>query len=366
MLDQDTARALLTVADETGRGSRWSGTGTSCPRSAAAASSTSPPARSTPAAHLTLDAVHRFTADADRPHRARRRVRRADPGDAHRRRPRRGVRRPAAAAARSGCTQRRRRAAAGARRRPPPASPPAASGSRWWPTPASRSPSSTPRSATGWSPPATSTTRTRRVTAGGEADRGRGPGRHPPQRPRPRRREPRHLDRHRRRRGRQLLSPRPTSRPSRRVTPARGRGCCPPTTSPRTSSSAYATTVHGAQGDTVTAAHVVLGEHTGAASAYVGMTRGRAGQHRPPRRRRRRGRARAVDRRVRPRPRRPRPRPRRQTRRREAARYALPQVDSRPQLATAYRLRLRRPEALQYLASRRSPAAEPPGNRRRL
>ena len=39
---------------------------------------------------------------------------------------------------------------------------------------------------------------------------------------------------------------------------------------------AYATTVHGAQGETVEAAHVVIGEHTGAAAAYVGMTRGRA------------------------------------------------------------------------------------------
>ncbi len=38
---------------------------------------------------------------------------------------------------------------------------------------------------------------------------------------------------------------------------------------------AYATTAHGAQGDNVTAAHLILGEHTGAASAYVGMTRGR-------------------------------------------------------------------------------------------
>jgi exodeoxyribonuclease V alpha subunit len=38
---------------------------------------------------------------------------------------------------------------------------------------------------------------------------------------------------------------------------------------------AYASTAHGVQGDTVTSAHVVLGEHTGAASAYVGMTRGR-------------------------------------------------------------------------------------------
>jgi exodeoxyribonuclease V alpha subunit len=38
---------------------------------------------------------------------------------------------------------------------------------------------------------------------------------------------------------------------------------------------AYAGTAHGAQGDTVTAAHTEIGEHTGAASAYVGMTRGR-------------------------------------------------------------------------------------------
>ncbi len=38
---------------------------------------------------------------------------------------------------------------------------------------------------------------------------------------------------------------------------------------------AYASTAHGAQGDTVPAAHLVVGEHTGAAAAYVGMTRGR-------------------------------------------------------------------------------------------
>ncbi|WP_324277259.1 AAA family ATPase [Blastococcus brunescens] len=38
---------------------------------------------------------------------------------------------------------------------------------------------------------------------------------------------------------------------------------------------AYATTAHGAQGDTVTAAHLVVGEDIGAAAAYVGMTRGR-------------------------------------------------------------------------------------------
>lgn len=38
---------------------------------------------------------------------------------------------------------------------------------------------------------------------------------------------------------------------------------------------AYASTVYGAQGDTTRAAHLSLGEHTGAASAYVAMTRGR-------------------------------------------------------------------------------------------
>jgi len=38
---------------------------------------------------------------------------------------------------------------------------------------------------------------------------------------------------------------------------------------------AYASTAHGVQGATVSAAHVVIGDATGAASAYVGMTRGR-------------------------------------------------------------------------------------------
>ncbi len=38
---------------------------------------------------------------------------------------------------------------------------------------------------------------------------------------------------------------------------------------------AYATTVHGAQGETVDRVHVAIGESTGAAAAYVAMTRGR-------------------------------------------------------------------------------------------
>ena len=38
---------------------------------------------------------------------------------------------------------------------------------------------------------------------------------------------------------------------------------------------AYATTAYGAQGMTVPTAHVLVGDHSGASSAYVGMTRGR-------------------------------------------------------------------------------------------
>jgi hypothetical protein len=47
MLDQDTARALLTVADEAGGGWRCWGTATSSPRSAAAGSWSWPPLTST-------------------------------------------------------------------------------------------------------------------------------------------------------------------------------------------------------------------------------------------------------------------------------------------------------------------------------
>jgi exodeoxyribonuclease V alpha subunit len=38
---------------------------------------------------------------------------------------------------------------------------------------------------------------------------------------------------------------------------------------------AYASTVHGVQGETATSAHMAIGENTTAAAAYVGMTRGR-------------------------------------------------------------------------------------------
>ena len=38
---------------------------------------------------------------------------------------------------------------------------------------------------------------------------------------------------------------------------------------------AYATTIHGVQGDTAQTAHLIVGDHTTAQAAYVGMTRGR-------------------------------------------------------------------------------------------
>ena len=49
----------------------------------------------------------------------------------------------------------------------------------------------------------------------------------------------------------------------------------PPAYAHRRVELAYATTAHGAQGETVDEAHLVLGNHTSAASAYVAMTRGR-------------------------------------------------------------------------------------------
>ena len=57
-----------------------------------------------------------------------------------------------------------------------------------------------------------------------------------------------------------------------------GRGCdreVPAAYATRFVELAYATTVHGAQGDTVDHAHVAIGDTTGAAAAYVAMTRGR-------------------------------------------------------------------------------------------
>ncbi len=59
------------------------------------------------------------------------------------------------------------------------------------------------------------------------------------------------------------------------VTGSRGERLLPPTYVHTHVELAYATTVYGAQGETVDHAHLLLGEHTGAAAAYVAMTRGR-------------------------------------------------------------------------------------------
>ena len=57
---------------------------------------------------------------------------------------------------------------------------------------------------------------------------------------------------------------------------ARGRDReVPPAYATRFVELAYATTVHGTQGETVDSSHVAIGETTGAAAAYVAMTRGR-------------------------------------------------------------------------------------------
>ena len=78
-------------------------------------------------------------------------------------------------------------------------------------------------------------------------------------------------------------SPTATAGPSPASTPTAACACtdapatgrCPPTYVREHVELAYATTVHGAQGETVDHAHLLVGETTGAAAAYVGMTRGR-------------------------------------------------------------------------------------------
>ncbi len=54
-----------------------------------------------------------------------------------------------------------------------------------------------------------------------------------------------------------------------------GRRVLPATYARRHLELAFATTAYGAQGSTVPTSHVLVGEHSGAASTYVGMTRGR-------------------------------------------------------------------------------------------
>jgi hypothetical protein len=59
------------------------------------------------------------------------------------------------------------------------------------------------------------------------------------------------------------------------VSASRGDRILPATYVRRHLELAYASTVYGAQGETTTSAHLLVGGQTGAAAAYVGMTRGR-------------------------------------------------------------------------------------------
>ena len=247
-------------------GSPSSATGTSCPPSAAAASSTTPPPGRTPPPCVDLDRVHRFT-DPDYADLTLAMRTGTDPGAVFDTLHARGqivlhasdVERTAALAD-VGATRR----GAGDRRHPRPGRRP----QRRHPRPAAAAESIEDD----WT-----------VTTGrGEHDRRRGPGRDPPQRPRPRRHQPADLDRHRHRRTTADLV---VHRPGKRQTRDRP---LPADYADEHVELAYATTAHGAQGETVDHAHVAIGESTGAASAYVAMTRGREAQHRPPGRRHRR------------------------------------------------------------------------------
>jgi hypothetical protein len=60
------------------------------------------------------------------------------------------------------------------------------------------------------------------------------------------------------------------------VTGDRGSRVLPPDYVRHHTELGYATTIHGVQGETATIAHLVVGDHTSAASGYVGMTRGRS------------------------------------------------------------------------------------------
>ena len=88
MLDQDTARALLTIADETGARVALVGDRHQLPAVGRGGVLDLAHRWVHPDARVDLDTVHRFVHTVDGQHRARQRVRAAHPGDARRRRPR--------------------------------------------------------------------------------------------------------------------------------------------------------------------------------------------------------------------------------------------------------------------------------------
>ena len=134
--------------------------------------------------------------------------------------------------------------------------------------------------------------------------------------------------------GRPGPSPPRTSTAASTWSARQGGGPCLPTTCASTSSSPTPPPPTAPKAPPSPTAHVLVGDHTGAASAYVGMTRGRDHNTAHLVAPTARGGPAPVDRRLRPRPRRPRPHPRRPACRRRH-RTLRPQRAARPPPQTA-------------------------------
>ena len=323
MLDQDTARALLTIADETGARVALVGDRHQLPAVGRGgvldlAAPLGPPGRPRRPGHGAPVRPHR-----GRPHRTRHRVRATQPGDARRATTRPPCSTRCTPAARSPCTPARssaRDALADTRRGSATRRRHRVGGGRH-PRAGRRAQRRDPRPARrrrrGRRPP-------RAVTTRRAADRCRGRDRDPPQRPRPRRRQPRYLDGHP---GRTATagSPSPTPSAASRELPAdyvRAHV-----------ELGYATTGYGAQGDTTDRRAPRADRHHHRGRGLRGDDPRPPSQHRAPRRRRPRRRPRAVGRRVRPGPGRPRAQ-----RRRDAAAAPQPATPQRPSPPTPGRL----------------------------
>ena len=268
MLDQDTARALLAIADETGARLALLGDRQQLPAVGRGGVLELARAVGRPAARVELDVVHRFTRETRGEDGTPTRVPDPvyalitlqmrdgdDPAGVFDYLHTRGLVRlhdceaePAAGDRRRAWWPRGRRGARRRRGRHPRA------GRR----PEQRDPRPAGHRRTGRRP-------AHGRQPGWSAGRCRRPGRHPPQRPTPRRGQPRGLDRHRR-------TPRRITHCGRRAWPAgaarrlrararRARPTPPPRTAPKAPPPPPRTSL--------------LGEHTTAASGYVGMTRGR-------------------------------------------------------------------------------------------
>ncbi len=245
MLDQDTALALLTIADEAQARLVLVGDRHQLPAVGRGGVLDLATDIAPPSARFTLDVIHRFE-DPEYAELSLLMRRGERPGEVFDRLHARGeIRIHATDVERLHALAQRTRA-------------------RSSPTPETRSPHSTPRSAPAASPTATQPRDGPTTTTWPASHRRRRPDRHAPQRPGPRGRQPRHLDRHprtRRRRPRRegRLPHAPPAAPLRRVLRRAG----------------LRHTAYGAQGQTTDRAHVADQRPLGAAATYVGMSRGR-------------------------------------------------------------------------------------------